>query len=171
MLKSSLWFARVQWQTFQIQQLCIHTQCIYLRVFHPVYTQRTLSHGNFYPLFCWCWWSGSPTNTMFMLDVKWWVMVKKVGKESTLFCLDSFKSHSTLNISYAKQFNYWPLPGNQQPLLFILRALPNVIRQKPPQEMVVSGCSVAVRRSVNSLPGCVYTGHSNRKDPKTHGNH
>ena len=38
-------------------------------------------------------------------------MVKKVGKESTLFCLDSFKSHSTLNISYAKQFNYWPLPG------------------------------------------------------------
>ena len=36
----------------------------------PVYTQRTLSHGSFYPLFSGCWWSGSPTNTMFMLDVR-----------------------------------------------------------------------------------------------------
>ena len=27
MLKSSLWFPRVQWQIFQIQQLCIYTQC------------------------------------------------------------------------------------------------------------------------------------------------
>ena len=99
-------------------------------------------------------------------------MVKKMGKESTLFCLYSFKSHSTLNISYAKQFNYWPSSGNQQPLVFILRALPGVTRQKPPQqEMVVSGCSVAIWRSVNLLPGCVYTGHSNWKDPKTHGNH
>ena len=26
-LKSSLWFPRVQWQIFQIQQLFIHTQC------------------------------------------------------------------------------------------------------------------------------------------------
>ena len=138
----------------------------------PVYTHRTLSHGIFYPLLSGCWWSGSPTNTMFILDVKLWVMVKKVGKESTLFCLDSFKSHSTLNISFAKQLNYWPSPGNQQPHdMFILRALLNVTWQKPLQEMVVSGCSVAVWRSVNSLPGCVYTGHSNRKDPKTHGNH
>ena len=111
----------------------------------------------------------------YFLPIIFWVLAirisNKVGKESTLFCVDSFKSHSTLNISHAKQFNYWSSPGNQQPLLFILRVLPNVIRQKPPQEMVVSGCSVAVRRSVNSLPGCVYTGHSNRKDPKTHGNH
>ena len=27
----------------------------------PVYTQRTLSHSIFYPLFSGCWWSGSPT--------------------------------------------------------------------------------------------------------------
>ena len=34
MLKSSLWFPRVQWQTFQIQQLCIHTQCSVILVCH-----------------------------------------------------------------------------------------------------------------------------------------
>ena len=36
MLKSPLWFPRVQWQTFQIQQLCIHTQsqCSVILVCH-----------------------------------------------------------------------------------------------------------------------------------------
>ena len=34
MLKSSLWFPRVQWQTFQIQQLCIHTQCSVILACH-----------------------------------------------------------------------------------------------------------------------------------------
>ena len=34
MLKSSLWFPRVQWQIFQIQQLCIHTQCSVILVCH-----------------------------------------------------------------------------------------------------------------------------------------
>ena len=34
MLKSSLWFPRVQWQTFQIQQLCIHTPCSVILACH-----------------------------------------------------------------------------------------------------------------------------------------
>ena len=34
MLKSSLWFPRVQWQNFQIQQLCIHTQCSVILACH-----------------------------------------------------------------------------------------------------------------------------------------
>ena len=33
MLKSS-WFPRVQWQIFQIQQLCIHTQCSVILACH-----------------------------------------------------------------------------------------------------------------------------------------
>ena len=110
------------------------------------------------------------SNTMFMLVVKEGVMVKKVGKESTLFCLDSFKSHSTLNISYANQFNYWPSPTTKKRLCLYHEHYRTPLAN-PPQKMVVSGCSVAVWHSVNSLPGCVYTGHSNRKDPKTHGNH
>ena len=92
------------------------------------------------------------------------------GKESewriiSVFVCTALKVHSTLNISYATQFDYWLSPCNQQSLVFLLRALLSVTRQKPPQEMAVSGCSVAVWRSVNSLPGCVSTGHSNRKDP------
>ena len=34
MLKSSLWFPRKQWQIFQIQQLCIHTQCSVILACH-----------------------------------------------------------------------------------------------------------------------------------------
>ena len=71
-------------RNFSQQTTCltcrIDTACLY----------TALSHGIFYPLYSGCWRSGSPTNTMFMLVVKW-VMVKKVGKESTLFSLDSFK--------------------------------------------------------------------------------
>ena len=33
-----------------------------LVVIQPVYTQHTLLHGIFYPLFSGCWWSGLPTN-------------------------------------------------------------------------------------------------------------
>ena len=122
--------SQLEWLAVKVQDVTIINQ--------PVYTQRTLLHGIFYPLFSWCWWSGSPTNTMFILDVKEWVMVKKVGKESTLFCLGSFKSHSTFNISYTKQFNYWPSPGNQQPLEFVYIA--SITERHPVKTTSRDGC-------------------------------
>ena len=131
----------------------------------PVYTQHTLSHSIFYLLFSGWWWSGSPTNTMFLLDVKKWVMVKKVGKESTLFCLHSLK---VIEPWIFHMLNNAITDLHKQSLVFLLRGY---ARQIPPQEMVVSGCSVAMWHSVNLLPSCDSTGHANWKNPKTHGNH
>ena len=85
-------------------------------------------------------------------------------------CLHNFKSHWTLNISYTKQFNHWPSPGNQQSLVFLLRALLSVTGKNHFKRWLIMGAWLPWR-SVNSLPGCVSTGQSNRKDSKTHGNH
>ena len=51
----------------------------------PVYTEHTLSHGIIYPLFSGCWWVVG-------------IMGRKVGKESTLFCLHTFKK--PFNLEY-----------------------------------------------------------------------
>ena len=130
------------------------------RVIEPVYTHCTLLQGISYLLFFWVMviWIINKHRVPAECKIVGYGDRKWVENKLFLSCT-AFKSHS-------KSFIYWPPSGNQQPLLFLQQKLPEVTQQRTPQEVVVSGCLVAMWHSENLLPVSVSTEHSNWKKPK-----